>query len=205
MRANLYLTTILSLGALTLAACGDAPETAEPAATAPTTEAGADMANSASARATSSETGTAELMNNDGESIGTVSLTQAPTGLLMRVEAEGLESGWHGIHIHAVGDCSDEAFENAGSHINHEQAPHGLLNPEGPDDGDLPNIHAGEDGMVRAELFTGSARLAENGPGQWLWDEDGSAVVIHASPDDHRSQPIGGAGDRVACAVISQG
>ena len=159
MRANLYLTTILGLGALTLAACGDAPETAEPAATAPTTEAGADMANSASARATSSETGTAELMNNDGESIGTVSLTQAPTG---------------------------------------------LLNPEGPDDGDLPNIHAGEDGMVRAELFTGSARLAENGPGQWLWDEDGSAVVIHASPDDHRSQPIGGAGDRVACAVIAQ-
>ena len=59
--------------------------------------------------------------------------------------------------------------------------------------------------MVRAELFTGSARLAENGPGQWLWDEDGSAVVIHANPDDHRSQPIGGAGERVACAVITQG
>ena len=204
MRANLYLTTILGLGALALTACGDAPETADPAAT-PPPQTDADVAHSAPARATSTETGTTELMNNDGDAIGTVSLTQAPTGLLMRVEADGLESGWHGIHIHAVGDCSDEAFENAGSHINHAQAPHGLLNPEGPDDGDLPNIHAGEDGMVRAELFTGSARLAENGPGQWLWDEDGSAVVIHASPDDHRSQPIGGAGERVACAVITQG
>ena len=205
MRANLYLTTILSLGALTLAACGDAPETADPAGTTAAPETPADTTDSPPARATSSETGTAELMNTDGESIGTVSLTQAPTGLLMRVEAEGLESGWHGIHIHVVGDCSDEAFESAGSHINHDQAPHGLLNPEGPDDGDLPNVHAGENGTVRSELFTTSARIAENGPGQWLWDEDGSAVVIHANPDDHRSQPIGGAGDRVACAVISQG
>lgn len=205
MRANLYLTTILGLGALTLAACGDAPETADPAATTPEAATDVDTTDSPPARATSSETGTAELMNNEGESIGTVSLTQAPTGLLMRVEASSLESGWHGIHIHAVGDCSDDAFQNAGSHINHGQAPHGLLNPEGPDDGDLPNIHAGEAGMVRAELFTTSARIAENGPGQWLWDEDGSAVVIHANPDDHRSQPIGGAGDRVACAVISRG
>lgn len=205
MRANLYLTTFLGLGALTLAACGEAPETADPAATAPSSDAGGDLADSSPARATSSETGSAELMNNDGESIGTVSLTQAPTGLLLRVEADGLEPGWHGIHIHAVGDCSDAAFESAGSHINHAQAPHGLLNPEGPDDGDLPNIHANDDGTVRAELFSTSARIAETGPGQWLWDEDGSAVVVHTSPDDHRSQPIGGAGDRVACAVISRG
>ena len=201
MRANLYLTTILGLGALTLAACGDAQEAADPAATAP----GQETASAPTGRATSSETGTAELMNNDGDPIGTISLTQAPTGLLMRVEAEGLESGWHGIHIHAVGDCGDSAFQNAGSHVNHNEVPHGLLNPEGPDDGDLPNIHAGEDGMVRAELFTTSARIAENGPGQWLWDEDGSAVVIHSNPDDHTSQPIGGAGDRVACAVIARG
>jgi superoxide dismutase, Cu-Zn family len=205
MRANLYLTTILSLGALSLAACGDARETADPVATAPSPETGGDMSDSSPARASSNETGTADLMNNDGDSIGTVSLTQAPTGLLLRVEAEGLETGWHGIHIHAVGDCSDAAFESAGSHINHAQAPHGLLNPEGPDDGDLPNVHASEDGRVRAELFTTSARIADNGPGQWLWDGDGSAVVVHTSPDDHRSQPIGGAGDRVACAVISRG
>ncbi len=40
------------------------------------------------------------------------------------------------------------------------------------------------------------------GPAPALMDADGSAVVIHANPDDHKSQPIGGAGDRVACAVI---
>ena len=55
---------------------------------------------------------------------------------------------------------------------------------------------------MNAEVFTSHARLAQNGPGQWLLDADGSALVIHANPDDHSSQPIGGAGDRVACAVI---
>ena len=35
-----------------------------------------------------------------------------------------------------------------------------------------------------------------------LKDADGSALVIHANPDDHMSQPIGGAGARIACGVI---
>ena len=156
-------------------------------------------------RAALGDFGEATLVDAAGARIGRAVLTQGPTGLLIRIEAEGLTPGWHGIHIHAVGDCGDAAFQNAGSHVNHNQAPHGLLNPEGPDDGDLPNIQAGENGQASAEMFTTSARIAENGPGQWLWDEDGSAIVIHASPDDHRSQPIGGAGDRVACAVVSRG
>ena len=58
------------------------------------------------------------------------------------------------------------------------------------------------EGAVNAEVFTSHARLSQNGPGQWLLDADGSALVIHANADDHASQPIGGAGDRVACAVI---
>lgn len=198
MFANRIPPLLPSLVALTLAACG-APQTETPSAP-------ADSPAPEPVRAAAGETGSAELRNNAGQTIGAISLTQAPTGLLMRIEAEGLTPGWHGVHLHAVGDCSDEAFQSAGGHINHaEPVPHGLLNPEGPDDGDLPNIHADDRGRVRAEVFTSRARLAEAGPGQWLWDEDGSAVVIHANPDDHRSQPIGGAGDRVACAVVTRG
>ncbi|WP_288758947.1 superoxide dismutase family protein, partial [uncultured Brevundimonas sp.] len=52
-------------------------------------------------------------------------------------------------------------------------------------------------------LFTTRARISAEGPGQWLWDQDGSAVIIHANADDHSTQPIGGAGDRVACAALS--
>ena len=150
MHANRLLTTAMGIGALSLAACGDTEPTTSPAAPTATSETASAPADRDVDRATSAETGDATLMGADGEEIGTVSFTQAPTGLLMRVEADGLTPGWHGIHIHAVGDCGDAAFQNAGSHINHGEAPHGLLNPEGPDDGDLPNIHAGENGQARA-------------------------------------------------------
>ncbi|WP_292070620.1 superoxide dismutase family protein, partial [Brevundimonas sp. UBA7534] len=103
-----------------------------------------------------------------------------------------------------TGTC-EAPFTSSGAHINHAEpkAPHGLLNPNGPDDGDLPNIYAGADGKVNAELFTTRARISAEGPGQWLWDQDGSAIIIHANADDHSTQPIGGAGDRVACAALS--
>ena len=157
-------------------------------------------------RATPGQTGQASIINGQGAEIGKATLTQGPTGLLIKVEATGLTPGWHGIHIHATGQCA-APFTSAGAHINHTdpKTPHGLLNAEGPDDGDLPNIYADAAGQVRAELFTTRARIAAEGPGQWLWDADGSALVIHANADDHASQPIGGAGDRVACGVMAAG
>lgn len=157
-------------------------------------------------RANPGDFGEATLVGASGARVGRAILTQGPTGLLIRIEAEGLTPGWHGVHIHATGQC-DAPFTSAGAHINHSdpKAPHGLLNAGGPDDGDLPNVFADASGQVRAELFTSRARIAENGPGQWLWDADGSALVIHANADDHASQPIGGAGDRVACGVMAAG
>ena len=160
----------------------------------------------AAPRAALGDFGEATLKNASGQTIGRAVLTQGPTGLLIRVEAQGLAPGWHGVHIHAAGQC-EGAFTSAGPHINHGEpkAPHGLLNAGGPDDGDLPNIHADANGRVMAEIFTPRARIAAEGPGQWLWDADGSALVIHANADDHATQPIGGAGDRVACGVMAAG
>ncbi|MFE9085346.1 superoxide dismutase family protein [Brevundimonas sp. NPDC003935] len=155
-------------------------------------------------RATPGQTGQASIINGAGAEIGKATLTQGATGLLIKVEAAGLTPGWHGIHIHATGQCA-APFTSAGAHINHTdpKTPHGLLNVQGPDDGDLPNLFAAADGSAHGEFFTTKARISQDGPGQWLWDADGSALVIHANPDDHNSQPIGGAGDRVACAVLS--
>ena len=112
------------------------------------------------------------------------------------------------MHLHAVADCGGAGFKQAGAHINHpgHMAPHGLLNPNGPDAGDLPNIHAGADGRATAEVFTTLVRMRDGKDGDGrpaLLDRDGSALIIHANPDDHQSQPIGGAGDRVACALIT--
>ena len=147
----------------------------------------------------------AELINTDGDLIGTAQLTQGPNGVLVNLDLEGLSAGdrFHAIHIHRVGDCSDpgEGFQASGGHLNPGGAAHGLLNPEGPDAGDFPNIYADGEGNVRAELFTTLASL-DGAIGAEMLDEDGAALVIHESPDDHESQPIGGAGARIACGVI---
>ena len=157
-------------------------------------------------RAAMGDFGEAALVNAAGARVGRAVLTQGATGLLIRIEAEGLTPGWHGVQIHAAGQCA-APFTSAGAHVNHGEpgALHGLLNAGGPDDGDLPNIFADAAGRVNAEVFTTRARIAADGPGQWLWDADGSALVIHANVDDHASQPIGGAGARVACGVIAAG
>ena len=143
-----------------------------------------------------------ELKGADGSSHGTVTVTAAPKGVLLRIEARGLKPGWHGIHFHEKGDCSDAKFTSAGGHV-HAMTPvvHGLLNPQANDAGDLPNIHAGNDGVSTAELYSSLVSLS-GGSAPALMDADGSAVVVHANADDYKSQPIGGAGDRVACAVL---
>jgi Cu-Zn family superoxide dismutase len=146
---------------------------------------------------------TAVLKNGAGATIGQVTLTDAPRGVLLRVEASGLAPGWHGIHFHEKGDCSDPAFKMAGGHV-HQMSPtvHGLLNPQANDLGDLPNLYAGPDGKANAEFYSTFVAMHDGTARANLLDADGSAVVIHAKVDDLATQPIGGAGDRVACAVV---
>ena len=152
------------------------------------------------ASAASAEPVSIELKTGAGASAGKATLTEAPKGVLLKVEAKGLTPGWHGLHFHAKADCSKADFTSAGGHTHSaEKAVHGLLNPQANETGDLPNLYAGADGAGNAEVFTGLLTLKS------LKDADGSALVIHANVDDHRSQPIGGAGDRVACGIMAAG
>jgi len=144
-----------------------------------------------------------ELIAADGTRAGTVTVTAAPKGVILRIEATGLTPGWHGAHFHEKGDCSAPKFTSAGSHV-HGETPvvHGLLNPQANDAGDLPNIYVGADGTATVELYSTLVSLGEGSDLPPLLDADGASLVIHANPDDYSTQPIGGAGDRVACAVI---
>jgi Cu-Zn family superoxide dismutase len=138
-------------------------------------------------------------LNNPAKGLaGRFIATEAPSGVLIQIEVQGMAPGWHGLHLHEKGDCSAADFTSAGAHVNHPTAKkaHGLLNPGGPDFGDLPNIYVAADGTGKAEVFTSLVKFTE------LKDADGSAVVVHANKDDHSAQPIGGAGARVACGVI---
>ena len=144
----------------------------------------------------------ADLKGANGAT-GTITLTPGPKGVLVRIDAKGLPAGWHGVHFHEKGDCSDAKFTTAGAHV-HAATPaiHGLLNPAASHAGDLPNIFVGADGSAMVELYSTLVTASGDGAHPALLDADGAAVVIHASPDDYTSQPIGGAGDRIACAVL---
>lgn len=145
----------------------------------------------------------------DGAPIGLLTLAEGPRGVLIRINtlAGALTPGWHGVHIHERGDCSAGDFTSAGSHVGHGgEALHGLLSDGGPEAGDLPNLLAPSASQGAAvEMFSPWVTLERARGRMRLRDEDGSALVIHANPDDHISQPIGGAGARVGCAVIPPG
>ena len=143
----------------------------------------------------------AVLIGSAGEAVGEVRLEQAPRGVILQVQAAGLPPGPHGIHLHANGSCEPD-FKAAKGHVNPGGIAHGLRHPDGPDAGDLPNLFVAADGSAQAEFYTTRVTIAPDGQQPALLDADGAAVIIHADADDHRTQPIGGAGGRIACGVI---
>jgi|CXWL01.1.fsa_nt_gi Cu-Zn family superoxide dismutase len=154
---------------------------------------------------------TAWLVGLDGRAAGQATLTETPAGVLIRLEFSdrGLPSGWHGLHLHQHGDCSDFAagFQAAGGHIAAVRgSQHGIMNTHGPEAGDLPNLLASPAGAFGAEVLAPQVTLGAIRQGNRLplMDDDGAALVIHANPDDHVSQPIGAAGARIACAAFTR-
>jgi len=142
----------------------------------------------------------AELRNAGGQVVGTAMLTQVGNAVRVVLEAQGLPPGVKGVHIHAVGKCDPPDFTTAGSHFNPQGRQHGALNPQGPHAGDLPNITIAPDGKGRLESTTQMVTLL-TGPTS-VFDADGSAIVVHAAPDDFRTDPTGNSGARIACGVI---
>lgn len=147
-------------------------------------------------------TASATIIANDGRPLGVAEFVESPHGLKITVNAEGLQPGKHGMHIHSVGKCSPlETFSDAGPHFNPEGHSHGLFNPEGHHAGDLPNLSVGRDGTATTEVFAKNLTLSLGSSA--ILDADGAALVIHDGPDDHFTKPGGGSGPRVACGIIS--
>jgi Cu-Zn family superoxide dismutase len=157
------------------------------------------------ALAQDSTTATANVMDLDGNSLGTLELMDMDGGVHISGELTGLPGGDHGIHIHEKGDCDAAGkFESAGAHFNPTGHQHGKDNPEGPHAGDLPNISAtAEGGGALVDVEDDSVTLGEGENS--LFDADGSAIVVHADPDDYKTDPSGNSGDRIACGVIEAG
>ena len=153
-----------------------------------------------SAPALASPSASARFLAADGTEHGTATLTQTPSGVLIKAELSGLPPGEKGFHIHAKGEC-EPPFDSAGGHFNPDNRKHGLLAEGGPHAGDMPNIHTPASGELTVEVLNTFATLEADQPNS-LNSGAGTALMIHVAHDDHSSDPSGDAGARLACAVI---
>jgi len=136
----------------------------------------------------------APLVNAAGASVGAVQAEPRAGGTYLRIAVQDLAPGDHGLHLHAIGRCDGPEFQSAGAHWNPAGKQHGYLNPVGAHAGDLPNLTVSANGRGAINFLVAGGSLA---------DADGTSLVIHAKPDDYKTDPSGSSGDRIACAVLA--
>ncbi len=145
------------------------------------------------------------VIGTDGKEKGTVAIEPIEHGVRISLHVEDLQPGSHAVHFHEHGKCEPPDFQSAGGHYNPAGAKHGMtdmdenFSDQDHHAGDMLNQKADDKGVMDALIVNDSVTL--NGTNALL-DQDGSALIIHAGPDDYQSQPAGDAGPRVACAVI---
>jgi superoxide dismutase, Cu-Zn family len=141
----------------------------------------------------------AMLRTAAGVDVGRASATEVAGGVRFTIDAKGMPQGNHGAHIHMTGRCDGPDFTTAGGHWNPTNMKHGSMNPQGPHEGDLPNLMIGADGRGTLGATIPGATMAG------LMDADGAAIVVHAGPDDLMTDPAGNSGARIACGVFQPG
>ncbi len=157
----------------------------------------------ASARGTEVKHASAVLKDAGGKEVGRATLMEDDKGIVhVEVRVKGLSPGPHATHIHENGSCGP-TFAAAGAHFNPTGRHHGFKNPEGPHAGDLPDVEVNSAGDGYLSTTTDLVTLSP-GPAS-LFNGNGTALVVHALPDDNVSDPAGNSGDRIACGVIKEG
>ena len=150
---------------------------------------------------------TVTLSTPDGDIAGMVEITEGADGVTFAFESTSdstLEPGPHGIHIHEVGSCDasgEKPYDSAGGHFNPEEHMHGAPDDDDSHAGDLGNIDIGKAGDGTIDITTKAVTLSP-GPTSLLGGK-GTSIVMHAMPDDERTDPSGNTGARIACGAIT--
>lgn len=138
----------------------------------------------------------ASILDRQGQQVGTARFFSVGPEVTVNVSFTRLPAGGHAVHLHTTGDCSAADFTSAGGHLN----PGG--NRHGNHLGDLPNVTVDQHGLGTVSAILRGTRQEIEGA---LFDQDGTAVVVHEGLDDYQTDPAGAAGPRIACGIVRRG
>jgi superoxide dismutase, Cu-Zn family len=164
------------------------------------------ISGQAVARSDHNDKAEVRLRNAAGQEIGKVKFDQERGGVSVEVKVRGLTPGFHGFHVHAVGNCVGPDFASAGGHFNMPGHNHPMHS------GDMVSLLANADGSGEVSFTTNSFMVAD------LFDADGSAVIVHGGPDNFANIPAryapngpdettlatGDSGARTACGIVER-
>jgi Cu-Zn family superoxide dismutase len=145
---------------------------------------------------------TAKLEPTKGnKTFGEATFEQVGDKVRVVVFVQGLKPGQeHGLHIHEAGDCSSGDGMSAKGHFNPLNQPHAHHGTPNRHAGDLPSLSSNKQGRANVQIDLDVITL-KSGATNII----GRGLIVHADPDDYKTQPTGNAGARLACGVIREG
>jgi len=147
---------------------------------------------------------TVAIKDAKGNTIGSATIKTAGKGVEVKLNVKDLPPGEHALHFHQNAKCDAPDFKSAGPHFNPDNKQHGTLNPAGHHNGDMANFTVKPNGTSKATVKNPDVVLGTGSEANSLFANGGTALMIHAKPDDMKTDPAGNAGDRIACGVINK-
>lgn len=135
------------------------------------------------------------IMNAEGQAVGTATLSPAASGVKIVLDIKKLPAGEHSIHIHQMAKCDPPDFKTAGPHF----SPAGHMHDAAPA-GDIPDfaLIVGKDGTAHVSTVAPNVTMGDDDHS--VFSNGGTAIVIHAVAGGTGS----GAPPRIACGIITK-
>lgn len=144
-----------------------------------------------------------DIKDAKGESVGMAMISpEKGGGVSIALDVHGLPPGEHALHFHAAPKCEGPDFTSATGHFNPMNKKHGMQNPDGSHAGDMNNFTVDAKGVAKTTIVNKNVTMGSE-PNS-IYANGGTALMIHATADDMKTDPAGNAGARIACGVITK-